>query len=87
MAFFLKKGNFSIVEPDYNEPYEDTYARGWFIVSQMDTDLENQVEIGMYSKLWRNVNNLSCGYDQNIMSTIKKYDMNVWSISTDFVHN
>ena len=86
MTLVLKKGFFCIVEKEDNETTEETYKRGWFMVSQINTNTIDTNELVKYSKLWKNYKQHNCIYNSDIMNKLVQCEGNIFSVQSDFNH-
>jgi len=74
---FTENGFFCTIEQDDDEPLEQFYERGHFIVSQKPISIIKFNEAIIYSRIWINKKYLGCEYDENVNQKLKKMELNI----------
>lgn len=60
---------------DDQETQESFWDRCWFIVKNMNKHSHDYSYLEKISKIWANVKHLGVSYNDDIMSTLKEFDM------------
>ena len=75
---FKKNGISILLKKDENEPYDMFVGRGWFIVSQRNSDLFNNFnEVVKLSKIWANTKFKKCKYNNYLNKKVKMLEKNM----------
>lgn len=71
---FEINGLFYVIDRDKYEPREIYLERVWFIIRMLNSDTSKTFdEICVLSRIYTNIKNKKCIYNESIMTEIKKY--------------
>ena len=79
MSIFIKSGYICKIKKEKEEENEDFYNRGWFMVSHRPNK-NNYNKLKKYYKIWKNIKDFECIYNDEIMNKIENIEKNIWTI-------